>query len=69
MLAAALPVWLALVVGLRLLSGGGAWQLGWPGAIGLGTVLWPVFLAGYVSLTRIFGSPKSAMTSLPRVRG
>ena len=52
MLGAAL-VWAWLVLGLRLLSGGGAWHLGWAGAALVGTLLWPVFAAGYFSLKRL----------------
>ena len=56
MLAGAVLVWVMTVLGLRLLSGGGAWHLDWPGAIGVGTVLWPAFAVGYHSLGRMFGS-------------
>ncbi|KNZ32240.1 MAG: hypothetical protein AD742_12765 [Methylibium sp. NZG] len=58
MLGAAL-VWLWLVLGLRMLSGGGAWQLGWGGAFFVGTLLWPVVFAGYYSLKQLaFGSQR-----------
>lgn len=50
-------VWVWLVVGLRLLSSGGAWHVGWGGAIVVGTLLWPAFAAGYFSLKRLaFGA-------------
>jgi hypothetical protein len=50
-------VWAWLVLGLRLLSSGGAWHVGWGGAIVVGTLLWPAFAAGYFSLKRLaFGS-------------
>jgi hypothetical protein len=46
-------VWAWLAIGLRLLSAGGAWQLGWIGSLVTATVLWPAFAIGYVSLQRI----------------
>ena len=46
-------VWVWLVLGLRLLSNGGAWHLGWGGAMLVGTVLWPAFALGYQSLKRL----------------
>jgi hypothetical protein len=54
-------VWAWLVLGLRLLSSGGAWQVGWGGAIVVGTLLWPAFAAGYFSLKRLaFGSAEES---------
>ena len=46
-------VWVWLVLGLRVLSNGGAWHVGWGGAIVVGTLLWPAFAAGYFSLKRL----------------
>lgn len=46
-------VWVWLVLGLRMLSSGGAWHMGWGGAIVVGTLLWPAFAAGYFSVKRL----------------
>lgn len=55
-MSSALLVWLWLVLGLKALSAGGAWYLGWGGALGLGILLWPICAGGYVSLRRLMFS-------------
>jgi hypothetical protein len=49
-------VWAWLVLGLGVLSGNGAWQLGLFGCLAFGTLLWPAFVLGYLNLARaVFG--------------
>jgi hypothetical protein len=51
-------VWAWLVLGLKLLSSGGAWQLGFVGSILFATLLWPAFAIGYLNLLRVGFGPR-----------
>jgi hypothetical protein len=50
-------VWAWLVLGLGVLSGGGAWQLGVFGCLAFATLLWPAFAIGYLNLARVVFGP------------
>jgi hypothetical protein len=51
-------VWVWLVLGLRMLSSGGAWQLGLLGSVLFATLLWPAFAIGYLNLRRVGFGPR-----------
>jgi len=59
-MASAWLVGLWLVIGLRLLSGGGAWSLGWGGSLGVAVLLWLPAFGGYASLRSLLFSDSAA---------